>query len=488
MIAGLAVATTVAALGINGLHQDWNVALNGYRELRQLYDVGFHVAAAKQALSSVPHDRGKALLSLESAASKLDLTYAVDDLDTGPQQWLDEGKRALVRAKLADAIEACKFDSSASDEGENRAMIDVHAIMGELAARVTEVRKTILTRQAAAERERHLTLVVVVSLCGVISAAVLVVGVRLYRSVMLPLDRVGRSVRRFADGRFDERINGDEDREFAALAGNFNTMADELQSLYQHLEKKVAEKSDQLVRSARLASVGYLAAGMAHEINNPLGIIAGYGERSLQLLENGLDESSLPRTRKAIQIICEETFRCKNITDRLLALARPGPADRKAVSLPAVAESVISILGGLPEYADRKLILESVSRDQLHVIASEGELKQVVLNLLINALQATPAGGEVRVVVRKVDGQIELSVVDNGKGMSSETLEQVFEPFFTEKRGNDRYGTGLGLSITRAIVDDLRGSIRAESGGVGRGSRFVVKLPAVGSEVEHAGR
>jgi signal transduction histidine kinase len=112
-------------------------------------------------------------------------------------------------------------------------------------------------------------------------------------------------------------------------------------------------------------------------------------------------------------------------------------------------------------------------------MARDGELRQVVLNLMLNALQATaPGTGEVHVAIAAIDTEVEIKVRDNGAGMTPDTLDQVFEPFYTEKRGKQRPGTGLGLSITHAIVIDHGGRIWAQSDGPGKGSRFTIRLPA----------
>jgi signal transduction histidine kinase len=112
------------------------------------------------------------------------------------------------------------------------------------------------------------------------------------------------------------------------------------------------------------------------------------------------------------------------------------------------------------------------------VLGAAAELKQVMLNLGLNALEAVDADrGEVRVSVSRNDAVVRVAVEDNGRGMSTETLERVFEPFFTEKRGVHDAGTGLGLSISHAIVDSHGGHLRGESDGPGKGSRFVVELP-----------
>jgi signal transduction histidine kinase len=160
------------------------------------------------------------------------------------------------------------------------------------------------------------------------------------------------------------------------------------------------------------------------------------------------------------------------------------------VALAELADQVVSVVGGLPDYRGRKLVVAvvpmrngtdvSTERSELTVLAVEAEMKQVLLNLTLNSLEATaPEGGIVKIELSRDDGQVEVAVSDNGRGMSPQTLERVFEPFFTEKRGTQAAGTGLGLSITHRIVEVHGGTIRAYSDGPGYGSRFVIRLPAL---------
>jgi signal transduction histidine kinase len=150
---------------------------------------------------------------------------------------------------------------------------------------------------------------------------------------------------------------------------------------------------------------------------------------------------------------------------------------------------VASMVGGVKPFRDKRLSVraEADTRDQLVVHAVEAEMKQVILNLAVNALEAVPTeGGEVKIHVARRGNSVELTVIDNGRGMSPQTLDRIFEPFYTEKRGTSnvvgdgqrRSGTGLGLSITHAIVEAHGGRIAAHSDGPGKGSRFIVRLPA----------
>lgn len=325
-----------------------------------------------------------------------------------------------------------------------------------------------------------------------ISAAI---HVRQFRALVRPLLWLQEDMRRSAAGEYKAEVRLRGDREFKDVANYFNGLARELATLYWNLEKKVIEKSRELVRSERLASVGFLAAGVAHEINNPLSVISGYAELAAMSLrrivlgdgaetgdgnEAEAEAEALASVLEAQGIIRDEAFRCKEITSRLLSLARGGSENRQPFRVDEAARQVAVLTKGLRNYRDRRVILNFEARDSLEIVANLTEIKQVLLNLTVNALEAvSPERGEVRIGGRRAGDWVELSVDDNGKGMTPETLEHVFEPFFTAKRGAGEPGTGLGLSITHAIVENHGGRIRVESDGPGCGSRFTVRLPAM---------
>ena len=314
-----------------------------------------------------------------------------------------------------------------------------------------------------------------------------------YRALVKPLLWLRDDMLASRSAGYLERVRARGDKEFADVAALFNGLARDLADLYRGMEEKVIARSRELVRSERLASVGFLAAGVAHEINNPLSVISGYAEMTARGLERLLlgdaavdrpddaaeaEAESLTNAFDAQQLIRDEAFRCKEITGRLLNLARGGTGLREPLRLDELAKQVATLTRGLRDYRDRRVILEFGDSGPLDVLANAVELKQVVMNLTVNALEATPAAtGEVRIGGRRDGERAEIWVRDNGRGMSAQTLQQVFEPFFTAKRGAGEPGTGLGLSITHAIVENHGGRIRAESDGPGRGSRFVVTFP-----------
>lgn len=478
MIVGLLLISAAAMWGLNGLHQNYGLALASNQELREVYgEVGSHLVTARELLNVSPADRYRAAFQIDLAASKFDLFLG--EAHGSGEDARDQRAESDMRAALATATQQLHSPpESKVDEDFPRAdMKAVEDAMLQMRSFATQIRHTIEARQAAAAKKRTDTIGAVGILCGIVIVGAIVLGVLQYRSVMLPLQRLGDGVRKIAAGEFQQRLQERGSPEFTDLADEFNRMAAELDEFYHRLEQKVADKSKELIRSERLASVGYLAAGVAHEINNPLGIIAGYAEYSLSQIKEQTPGQDNEDVSKSLQVICDEAFRCKDIIGKLLSLARPGEGHRQEVDLAKVAADVTSAVGGLGGYRDRKLSV--VASEAMNVNAVEGEMKQVVLNLAVNALDAVPAGGEVQIEVIRNDGWVELRVRDNGRGMTPQTLERVFEPFFTDKRGVREPGTGLGLSITHAIIESHGGHIRATSSGPGKGSEFVVQLPAV---------
>jgi len=480
-LAGLLVVVTASLWGITGLHHEFGAAIAGYEVLRRLYDAGSHVATARTLVQLSPHAEAPALEQLRQADEKFQTVAAGAGAEQiVPPRRVKEFRQAIEAGlrKAQQEIRLAAANRAAYNPQTQAAPLT--AVLDEVSHLVAEIRSTIERRQEFASRRQRTTLTIVTALSVLIIAGAVIIGIQQYRSVMGPLKTLGDGVRRLAGGDLRQRITPGGHAEFAALAADFNRMAAELDELYRNLENKVAEKSRELVRSERLASVGYLAAGVAHEINNPIGIIAGYAELSLaQLRAAGNESAPVAEARKALELICEEAFRCKQIVGKLLSLARPGEDVRRPVVLSDIARDVVSVISGLKDYRDTPVRLEVQPDADLTVLASEGEMKQVVLNLAINALESSDSGvARVTIRVGRHDDTVELSVEDDGRGMTPDVLERVFEPFFTARRGAQRPGTGLGLSITHAIVESHGGKIRPYSEGPGRGSRFVVELPA----------
>jgi len=300
--------------------------------------------------------------------------------------------------------------------------------------------------------------------------------VLIHRWVLLPLRLLQRGVRHVARGSFDYKINLQSADEMQDLAEAFNDMTSKISVTYADLEGQVQERSRQLVRSERLAGVGFLAAGVAHEINNPLASIAFCAEALDHRLERLLEASEIPDNQVIahyLKMIQEEAFRCKSITEKLLDFSRCNDIKRERVDLASLIQGVVEMIRHIGKYTGKTIIFHPREAVMAHVDAQE--IKQVVLNLIVNALESMDANGSLRIDTRYNHGMAEMIFADNGCGMSPEVLENIFEPFFTKRR--DGKGTGLGLSITHRIVSQHHGEIMAASQGEGEGSTFTVRLP-----------
>jgi two-component system, NtrC family, sensor kinase len=338
--------------------------------------------------------------------------------------------------------------------------------------------------QSSADWVLQISLILVGGLSALILSCAILLSQWHYQSVMAPLDRLRQWVRRVGGaGEFPPPMEISGDLEFCELTVDVNQMAKELHDFYRELDLKVQQTSRDLVRSQRLASVGFLAAGVAHEINNPLNIMTGYAELTINRMARGYDPAAAADAQRALEVIREEAFRCKQITTKLLSMARGGGENRETFSLRQMSREVAGMMEGLSLMRERRLELKCDSGDPLEVLANFAEIKQVLINLLMNALEAVKPGEGCVTVDGKRDGDwVELSVRDNGRGMVPATLERVFEPFFTEKRGAGEPGTGLGLCISHAIIESHGGKLLAASEGLELGSVFTIRLPAAPHE------
>lgn len=300
-----------------------------------------------------------------------------------------------------------------------------------------------------------------------------------YGWVFHPIRDLREGVSRIGEGTLDVRVKVESGDEMEELASAFNAMMARLQEHSTGLERQVAERSRQLVRSERLASVGFLAAGVAHEINNPLASIAFCAEalesrlRQSQSKGPGADDAEI--FQRYLSMIQEEAFRCKNITEKLLAFSRGGEKARERTDLGKLIQSVLDSAQHLPVSRGKRMELDTRDAAGLTAWTNPEEIKQVVLNLVVNGLESMDDGGVLTIRLGSERGMARLVFEDTGCGMDQATLDNIFEPFFTRNRTGS--GTGLGLTITHRIVQQHGGEIEADSAGPGRGSRFVVRLP-----------
>jgi signal transduction histidine kinase len=243
-------------------------------------------------------------------------------------------------------------------------------------------------------------------------------------------------------------------------------------------------RTREVIRNEQLASVGFLAAGVAHEINNPLASIAMCAE-SLESRIAALpaDHADAKVTRRYLELIQNEAFRCKGITEKLLDFSRLGEVRRQATAIGGLVADVADMLRHVGRFSGKSI--EIAEGPDVLVMVNPQEIKQVVLNLLVNALDCVEDGGQVQVAVKRSGAEALLTFTDNGCGMTTEVLEHLFEPFFTRRKTGQ--GTGLGLSIVHRIVADHGGRIEAHSDGPGTGATFRVTLPVAEITTETAG-
>jgi signal transduction histidine kinase len=228
----------------------------------------------------------------------------------------------------------------------------------------------------------------------------------------------------------------------------------------------------QLLQAQKLSSVGTLASSVAHEFNNILTTIINYAKLGLKSNEDAPRKESLEKILKAGQ-------RAATITASMLGFARKNSTRREVSDMVTLVEEVITLVE--KDLQKHHIQIETHFEGRPTAPVVPGQIQQILLNLIINARQAMTRGGRLRIDVREnVPSQlVELRLADNGCGIPSDKLRQVFEPFYTTKEPDEEGhgGTGLGLSVCRQIIEQHQGRIRVESV-VGKGSAFTIKLPA----------
>ncbi len=263
-----------------------------------------------------------------------------------------------------------------------------------------------------------------------------------------------------------------------------------LYAIVHYLKDVTAQKrlEQQLIRSDKLASLGTLVAGIAHEINNPLGIIAGYSEALLdraagKALTDVREFEDFPEYLKTIH---NEIFRCKTILKSLLEFARPSGGTFREIDINELIKEVLLLLQHRTSRLKHTLSLH-LDREVPKINADAGSLRQLLMNLLLNAVYFTPEGGSIFIKTEPDDAsrepgcnacpaRIRLSVRDTGAGIPADLIDKVFDPFFTTKPVGE--GTGLGLTICHKIVEEHGGAIDVESE-PGKGATFIITLPSV---------
>lgn len=323
---------------------------------------------------------------------------------------------------------------------------------------------------------------------GIFALALLVFTyIAVTRLVVDPVDRLSRAAARVAEGARKLEVPREGARELGELAESLARMTETLRADEERLRAKIDEATrfaaelasaqERLVRSERLASVGRLSAGLAHEIGNPIAALLGFEEL---LLQGGLEPEE---QRDFLTRMKRETERIHRILRDLLDFARPATSVRGKVpsttaegSMPAAIDATLALVRPQKVFRDVTLDVD-VPKDLPLVALAEDELVQILLNLLLNAADAVPReGGRISLRASAIDGGVRVEIVDNGPGVAPEVKDRLFEPFTTTKEVGK--GTGLGLAVCRGLLEAAGGTIGLESGDAG--ARFVFVVPRAG--------
>ncbi len=342
-------------------------------------------------------------------------------------------------------------------------------------------------------RRRSAVDLLLASLFGIaVVLAITVVGVQ--RMVHRPVQKLINETAKLGHGDLSARVPEMTSDELGTLAGTFNRMAHDLEvarsellGWTQTLEQRVDEKTSELNRAQekivqveRMASLGRLAAVVAHEINNPLSSVVTYAKILVRRLQNKELDDECRENLEYLESIASEASRCGEIVAQLLSFARRGGGEFAAIDINQVVERAVFL-------TKHKLELEGVSCElELEeglpsVRADASQIQQALMALLINAGEALEPGGEVHVRTAACVEGVEIAVEDDGPGMAPEVAGQVFEPFFTTK--SDSSGVGLGLAVVYGIMERHGGSVELDTA-PGRGCRIPLVLPADGPASE----
>ncbi len=454
----IAAASAVALAGSARVHEGLEETRRREEGVRLSLELASAVRDqyAHQAHTIINGDTSHLGLYGEARETVARLGRALRQAAQGPEE------RALVEAIEEESV---RLDGMfrqrivpAVLRGEPESVRQEHQRAQLVVTRIQELTQALVTRfegrirkvRADVEQIERRTRRYLLALLVAAPLVAIVVSILVGRSVAVPVRRLEQGAERIASGDLDARIEVRGAPELVALARRWNGMTAALK-----------ERESRLVESEKLAGIGRLAAGVAHEINNPLGVILGYAK----LLRKQAD----PEAAEDLRAIEEETLRAKEIVEGLLDLSRPLPAGGERVDLRALSDDVVSRLR-------EARLLDGVDVRVEGAASAPGhpeKLRQVLVNLVRNGAEAAGPGGEVRVALEEQDGSAVVAVADSGPGIAAETRSRLFEPFFTTKPR----GTGLGLAVSRAIARAHGGELAAESPH-GGGARFALRIPA----------
>ncbi|MBT8453623.1 MAG: HAMP domain-containing protein [Deltaproteobacteria bacterium] len=399
------------------------------------------------------------------------------------EEWVEgvrrggEALQALVpeseRWRVAQVIEDSRaldkifkdFLVPAMNRGDRASVVKYHKQADELSQRATKqadfvarsVEQTMAMHHTSATRMTRAGLLTGATCVFLVLSLSVVFTIRLRRAVLNPLEVLSSAARRFGSGDFESRVGPVGEGELRAVATAFDRMAEELEA-----------REQRLIESERMAAIGQLAAGVAHEVNNPIQVIRGY-------LKTMTPDTPFEVLEEELRILDEEASACQRIAEDLVAFARAPELLRDHVEMKQLLCESVRRFGETPDASSQAVHLTAEPGEAL---VDGGRLRQVILNLLVNAAHFSEPDQPIEITGRRVGEQgYHIAISDTGPGIALEDRAKIFEPFFTKRSG----GSGLGLAVCMSIVRAHGGTLSAVNNS-DRGATFHVRIP--GSTLE----
>ncbi len=465
-ILAVAALCAVGLWGLSSARTALDATTDQFDALRLAHRAGHHLLTARALAQQASPDVEAAHAQLRSALSSVD--EGLRSRPAGGFSFDSEELNALRRA-LASALE---------EQDPFRIASQATSAVGVVQRLAQGIQRDARSRREAAiaaNAAAGIQLAGAGLLIGMVSVGV---GLAQHRSVMRPLFALRRSVEDVRNRRSAEAPVAGH-REFRELAQGFNEMAQEILDAQESLERRVRDRTAQLIRSERLARLGALAAGFAHEISNPLAIMSGHAELALRRWKSGGGGASGAELVEALDVTLEEAQRAKRIITNLQRLGAHGRSERVPLLMSDVARKAVDLVRPIAEQRGCRLACEAAcDAESTRTLGEESEYIQVLVNLLMNSVQATEAGGAVALSCLRRDDDVIVTIADDGAGIEADMLERIFDPFVS---GGE--GPGLGLSVCHAIAERHGARLRIASEGPGRGSVATLALPAASAEV-----
>ncbi len=324
----------------------------------------------------------------------------------------------------------------------------------------------------------------------IIILTTIVLGRVIRQQIQQPISKLISGTHQVADLNLDYTLDIDAKDELGDLARSFNKMIknlkqakDELQNWSNKLEEKVKEKTEelkraqnQLILAEKMASMGKLAAVVAHEINNPLSGILTYAKLSIKNLQNNVAPDSIKDSIENLKIIRDESKRCGDIVKNLLLFTKKSFGDKSRHDLKLIVDKSIELVQHSLEMKNMRLIKDFTESDT-YMFCDSAAIQQMMIALLINAIEASPdKDGELRVSLQRIEAEkkFRLKISDTGVGIPKEVLPHIFEPFYSTK--DHEKNTGLGLAVVYGILERHGGTVDVQSQ-ENKGTTFIINLP-----------